>query len=154
MQDHQAYLTQERHDELTAELQELKTAGRKGIAERLKHSKDMGDLSENFDYQEARDEQVRLEQHILQIEELLKRSVIIKKSEGVHTARIGSKVTVQKGKTVVVYTIVGSNEAHPAAGLISNESPLGRGVLGKKVGDMVSVRAPVGETAYQILAIE
>lgn len=154
MQDHQAYLTRERYDELTAKLQGLKTAGRKGIADRLKHSKDMGDLSENFDYQEARDEQVRLEQHIAQIEELLKHSVIIKKSEGAHTVRIGSRVTVQKDKAVITYTIVGSNEAQPTAGLISNESPLGRGILGKKVGDMGSVRTPAGEASYQILAIE
>ncbi|MFH1162240.1 MAG: transcription elongation factor GreA [Candidatus Jorgensenbacteria bacterium] len=154
MQDHQAYLTRERYDELAVELSTLKTAGRKGIADRLKHAKDMGDLSENFDYQEAREEQVLLEQRIVQIEELLKRSVIIKKSEGAQTVRIGSRVTVQKDNAVLAYTIVGSNESQPMSGFISNESPLGRSILGKKVGDTVAVRIPAGEAKYQILAIE
>ncbi len=154
MRTQKAYVTQERHDELAAELSELKTAGRKKIADRLKHAKDMGDLSENFDYQEAREEQARLEQRIAQIEELLKRSVIIKKSEGSQTVRIGSRVTLQRGRAVVAYTIVGSSEAQPVEGLISNESPLGRSVLGKKVGDMVAVRTPAGEATYEIIAVE
>ncbi len=154
MHDHRAYLTQERYDELAVELNTLKTAGRKDIADRLKHAKDMGDLSENFDYQEAREEQSRLEKRIVQIEELLKRSVIIKKPEGSQTVRIGSRVRVQNGSDVVAYTIVGSSEAQPTAGFISNESPLGRGILGKKVGDTVAVRTPAGEAAYQIIAIE
>jgi transcription elongation factor GreA len=152
--DHRAYLTQERYDELAAELRALKTEGRKDIADRLKHAKDMGDLSENFDYQEARDEQARLEQHITQVEELLKSAVIIKRPGGAETVRIGSKVTLEKDKVVSTYTIVGSNEAEPTAGLISNESPLGRSVLGKKAGATVAVRTPAGETTYQILAIE
>lgn len=154
MYEHKTFLSQERHDELVSELHELKTEGRKRIAERLKHAKDMGDLSENFDYQEAREEQVRLEQRILQVEELLKNAAIIKKGGKGETVRIGSKVTVEKGKAVTVYTIVGSDEAQPVAGLISNESPLGKSLLGKKVGTAVSVRTPGGEVHLHIIAIE
>ncbi len=154
MQNQTTYLTQERRDELAAELRTLKSDGRKKIAERLKHAKDMGDLSENFDYQEAREEQARLEQRIVQVEEILKNSAIIKKTDGAQTVRVGSVVTLQKGETVVKYTIVGSQESQPLSGLISNESPLGRGLLGKKAGVSVAVRTPAGEAAYRILAIE
>ena len=148
------YLSQERYDELRKELEELKTEGRQTIAQRLKQAKELWDLSENSEYQEAREEQSRLEQKISQLEDLFRYSSIIKKAAGSQTVRIGSKVKVRKNNEFFTYTIVGSNEARPMEGLISNESPIGRGLLGKKVGDTVFVRAPKGEITYQILAIE
>lgn len=149
------YLTQERHDELVKELSELKTKGRQKVAGRLQQAKELGDLSENFDYQEAREEQSRLEQRIIELEGLLRQSSIIKKSASTATVRIGSKVKVKKnGGDTLVYTVVGSNEAHPTEGLISNESPIGKALLGKKAGDTVKVRAPKGEIEYQIVEIE
>jgi len=148
------YLSPERFEELNKELNELKTKGRQEVALRLKAAKDLGDLSENSEYQEAREEQSRLEQRIFELEELLKNSTIIKKSQGSQTVRIGSKVKVKQGENIFEYKIVGSNEANPAEGLISNESPIGRGLLGKKVGDMVSITVPRGEVVYHILAID
>ena len=149
-----AYLTQDRYDELQAELETLKTTGRKKIASRLKQAKELGDLSENSEYQAAREEQMRLEQKINQVEDLLRHSTIIKKPKGVETVEIGSKVKIKKNKEFISYTIVGSNEADPVGGFISNESPLGRNLLNKKIGDVVYVKTPNGEISYQILAIE
>jgi transcription elongation factor GreA len=148
------YLTQERFNEIVEEVNRLKGEGRKAVAERLKQAKELGDLSENFDYQEAREEQARLEAKINELEEILRNSVIIKKSAGNLTVRIGSKVKLRKNNEVFTYTIVGSNEAKPEEGFISNESPIGRVVLGKKVDDRVTVKTPKGEVVYQILAIE
>jgi len=148
------YLTQERYNELLEELNNLKTGGRREIAERLKQAKELGDLSENAEYQEAREEQSRLEKKISQLEELLRNSTIIKKATGTATVRIGSKVKVKKDREIVSYTIVGSNEAEPDQGLISNASPIGHGLLGKKIGDIVAIRTPKGENLYQILNIE
>lgn len=149
-----AYLTQERHDEIIQELKELKTKGRQEIADRLKQAKDLGDLSENFDYQEAREDQRRLEERISSLEDIIRHSVIIKKAMGAATVRIGAKVKVKRNNDVLSYTIVGSNEANPAQGLISNESPIGKHILGKKVGDVVHIETPKGEIAYQVLDIE
>lgn len=148
------YLSQERFEELSKELNELKTEGRQAVAQRLKQAKELGDLSENSEYQEAREEQSRLEQKISQLEDLLRHSSIIKKAAGSQTVRIGSKVKVRKNNEFFTYTIVGSNEARPMEGLISNESPIGRGLLGKKIGDTVFIRTPKGEVTYQVLAIE
>lgn len=148
------YLTQERYKELQKELVELKTNSRQAVAERLKHAKELGDLSENSEYQEAREEQSRLEQKINYLEELFRHSSIIKKSEAGDTVKIGSKIKVRKGKEFTFYTIVGSSEANPENGFISNESPIGRGLLGCKVGDMANVATPRGEISLQILAID
>lgn len=152
-----AYLTQERYDEIVREVNKLKTEERKRVAERLKNAKDLGDLSENFDYHEAREEQSRLEGRIHELEEILRNSVIIKKASGNSTVRIGGRVAVIRpgeGLGEVVFTIVGSSEAKPAEGFISNESPLGRALLGKKVGDTVTVTTPKGASAYQVVRIE
>lgn len=151
-----SYLTQERHDELQKELEQLKTAGRQEVAKRLKQAKELGDLSENSEYQEARDEQRRIEQRISQLEDVLHSAVIIKKTDRPQTVRIGSVVKVKKegNADTGIFTIVGSNEAQPLEGRISNESPIGRGLLGKKVGDSVKVQTPKGEASYQILSIE
>lgn len=149
------YLTKERHEVLVKESQELKTEGRRRVAERLKRAKEFGDLSENSEYQEAREEQSYLERRIQELEEVLRHSVIIKKNEEtVSVISVGSKVVVAKDGKDVAYTIVGSNEAHPAQGLVSNESPIGKALLGKKAGDRVEIQTPKGKTEYKVVSVE
>ncbi len=148
------YLSPERQREITEELDSLRTSGRKDVAERLKAAKELGDLSENSDYHEAREEQARLETRIAELEEILRHAVIVRRSESVGTVRVGSNVKVKRNGEKLSYTIVGSSESRPAEGLISNESPVGQALLGKKPGDSVKVRTPGGEVEYEILSIE
>jgi transcription elongation factor GreA len=156
MDNNSSYLTSERYEELKKELDDLKTAGRQKVAKRLRQAKELGDLSENVEYQEAREEQRRIEQRIGQLEEIVRNAVIIKKSDKPQTVRIGSVVKVKKagGAEVNAFSIVGSNEAQPFEGRISNESPIGRGLLGRKVGETVRIKTPNGEVEYHILDIE
>ncbi len=148
------YLTKERLEELTAELETLKGKRRVEVAERLKQAKEYGDLSENSEYAEAREEQASVETRIAELEDLLKQAAIIKKSEGGDTVTVGSTVTVKRGEKVMSYTIVGSYEVKPEEGRISDESPLGKAFLRRKVGDTVSAATPAGAATYEILKIE
>jgi transcription elongation factor GreA len=148
------YLTKERLEELAQELKTLKGKRRMEVAERLKQAKEYGDLSENSEYVEAREEQANVETRIVELEELLKQAVTIKKAEGGDTVTVGSTVTVKKGDKVMSYTIVGSYEVKPEEGRISDESPLGKAFLRKKVGDAVNVTTPAGATTYEIVKIE
>lgn len=148
------YLTKERLEELKQELDDARNVKRADIAERLKHAKEYGDLSENSEYAEAREEQALVEARVFELEELLKKAVIIKKSEGAEKAEVGSTVTAKKGDQIFRYALVGSYEAKPEEGKISDESPLGRAFLGRKVGDDVTVAAPSGTAVYQITKIE
>ncbi len=150
----QYYLTKERLEELKKELENLKSEKRLDVAERLKRAKEYGDLSENSEYSEAREEQSRVEGRIFELEETLKKAVIIKKSAGSEQVEVGATVTVKKDLNVFRYMIVGSNEAKPEEGKISNESPLGRAFLHRKVGDKVMAKTPGGEVSYQITKIE
>ncbi len=148
------YLTEERLKELQKELEMLKTQTRLEVAEHLKRAKEYGDLSENAEYAQAREEQSQLETRIFELEELLKRAVIIHKTEGSDVVLVGSKVTVKVNGIPREYTIVGSNESRPEEGKISNESPIGRALLGHKVGDSITIAIPSGQTVYQISKIE
>lgn len=148
------YLSKERFDELTAELADLKTTKRIEIAQRLKTAKEYGDLSENSEYAEAREEQASVETHIAELEDLLKNVEIVTKTKGNGTIQVGSTIVVGKGGKEMTYVIVGSYEADPLAGKISDESPLGRSFMGKKVGDKVNVDAPAGKVSYEILKVE
>ncbi len=148
------YLSKERLEELKAELEDLKTRKRREIAERLKNAKEFGDLSENSEYTEAREEQARVEGRIFELEETLKQAVIIEKSGSANTVSVGSKVILKKGGQSFTYIIVGSNETSPEEGKISNESPLGQSLLGHKVGDRVSVKTPDGEVIFTVDAIK
>lgn len=148
------YLSKEKYEKITHELEFLKTKGREDIAERLKAAKDLGDLSENSDYQEARDEQARLEGRIAALEETLRKSEIIHRSGNSTTVNVGTKVKVKRNRKVEEYTIVGSNEADPARGLISNESPIGRALLGKRAGDEAIIMTPKGEVKLHVVSIE
>ncbi len=148
------YLTPERFEELKNELNNLKTVRRIEVADRLKRAKELGDLSENAEYTEAREEQTAIETRIVELEEMMKNASVIQGGAGKDKVRIGSTVEVEKNKQQIKYKIVGPEEASPASGLISNESPLGEAFLDKKVGDLVKVKTPSGEMAYKILNIE
>jgi transcription elongation factor GreA len=148
------YLSKERLEELKQELDTLKKTKRAEVSDRLKLAKEYGDLSENAEYAEARDEQAVVETRIFELEEMLKKAVVIKKSEGSDTVLVGSTVTAKKGDQVVKYMIVGSYEAKPEEGKLSDESPLGRAFLKHKVGDNVIVQAPSGQVSYLITQIE
>lgn len=148
------YLSEERLAELQKELQTLKTTARQEVAEHLKRAKEYGDLSENSEYVEAKEEQSRVETRIFELEEMLKRAVIIPKDapKG-DTVQVGCRVTVKKDGKAAEYVIVGSSESKPEEGKISNESPLGRAFLGKSVGDKVEVSTPAGKMIYEITKI-
>ena len=148
------YLTKERQDELEKELETLKHQSRLEVAEHLKRAKEYGDLSENAEYAEAREEQNAVETRIFELEELLKKAVIIKKSGCADQVQVGCRVTVHKNGQIFQYMIVGSNESKPEEGKISNESPIGQALLGKRVGDSVLVTTPAGQVTYQITKIE
>lgn len=150
----QQYLSQERFDELTGELAELKTTKRIEIAQRLKTAKEYGDLSENSEYAEAREEQATVETRISEIEDLLKNAAIMQKAKGGDTVEVGSTIVVKKAGKEMTYTLVGSYEADPLAGKVSDESPLGKAFMKHKVGDKVHVAAPAGTVTYEILKIE
>lgn len=148
------YISEEGLEKLKQELQELKTTTRQEIAERLESSKALGDLSENAEYQEAKEAQSLNESRIAELEETLRNIVVIQKPTSISVVQIGSTVTVLRNGVEERYMIVGTEEANPAGGRISNESPLGKAFLGKKVGETVMVKTPVGEAMYAVVRIE
>jgi len=148
------YVTKERLAELRAEHGDLKTRKRREVAERLKNAKEFGDLSENSEYTEAKEEQEHVERRIFELDEILKQASVIKEGGQAEQVRMGSTVNVRFGETIVTYRVVGSDETRPEEGKISNESPLGTALLGKRVGDSFSVRTPSGERAYTVMKIE
>ncbi len=148
------YLTLEKKTELENELNTLKTVRRKEVADALLYAKSLGDLSENAEYQQAREDQANCEERIAHLEQILKNAVIMDKHHAGHV-EVGTTVTVTKkgGKEDRTFTIVGSEEADSFDGKISNESPLGKALLGKNKGDTVTVEAPKGQMVYTIKAI-
>lgn len=146
------YVTEGRLEELKAELEVYKTIKRQEVAARLQEAKELGDLSENTAYDEARQEHERVELHVAELTDMIKHAVIIKHQKS-DSVTIGAKVTVKKDKKTMIYEIVGSDEADPTAGKISNESPLGKSFLGKKVGEKVTVSTPAGPVHYEIVEI-
>ena len=150
----QTYLSPEGIETLKKELQELKTKKRQEIARRLQEAKDLGDLSENAEYFEAKEAQSLNENRIAELEELLKNAVVIKTPSAEDVVRIGSTIETKSNSNTEVFSLVGSAEAKPQEGKISNESPLGRAFLGKKAGDEVEVKTPGGIVKYKIIKIE
>jgi len=150
------YLTKEKLDELTKELDFLKTTRRKEIAEKLEFAKSLGDLSENAEYHEARENQAATEERISKIENIISSAIIITKKKGDDMVRVGSTVTVQRmnEKNIREYQIVGSEEADMASGKISNKSPIGEALLGKSKGEVVQYETPVGKIACTIIDIK
>jgi transcription elongation factor GreA len=144
-------ITEEGRDELQTELDELK--GRRGdIADKIAEARDFGDLSENAEYDSAREEQGLVESRIAEIEDILLNADIIKAGKSSKVG-LGSKVELRMGKKTVAYTVVGPVEADPLEGKISNESPIGEALMNKKVGDAVTINTPKGEITYEIVSI-
>lgn len=148
------YLTPEKKLELENELNHLKTVRRKEIADALEYAKSLGDLSENAEYHQAREDQANCEDRIAHLEQILKNAVIMDKHHAGHV-EVGTTVTVLKkgDKDERQFTLVGSEEADSFGGKISNESPLGAALLGKAKGDTVTVSTPKGDVEYTIKAI-
>lgn len=147
-------LTQEGLVKLNEELKELLGKKRPEVIERIREAAAHGDLSENADYAQAREEQSFIEGRIQEIEDIIKNAEIITTNGHGNTVTIGSTVTVQVGGQEKKYAIVGSNEANPKEGKISNESLVGKALLGRKVKEKFKVATPAGEMEYEIVSIE
>lgn len=148
-------LTKEGLEKLRAELENLRTVGRTDIAEKIRVARGYGDLSENSEYDEAKNEQAKIEARIIELEKMLENVVIIADDVDTDVVTIGVTVTVYdvEFEEELTYKVVGSAEADPMNGLISDDSPVGRALLGTKVGDEVVAEAPVGELRFKIVSI-
>ncbi len=148
------YITEEKRKALEQELKDLKGPKRKEILENLAYAKSLGDLSENAEYHQTREDQGKLEARIAKIEQILQSSEVVKGGGG-DTIEIGSKVVVKKegDKIEKSYIIVGSEEADMALGKISNHSPFGKAMFGKKKGDNISFQTPKGMVNYKIINV-
>jgi transcription elongation factor GreA len=149
------YLTKEGLEELKNEYQELSKVKRPDILARVSQARSMGDLSENAEYVAAREELSFIDGRIDELEELIKQAVLIQEShaKGSHVVKLGSTVTVNvKGKKEI-FMVVGEWEADPKEKKISHESPLGKALLGKRIGEKVEVEAPVGKLGYTIVSV-
>ncbi|MDO8466728.1 MAG: transcription elongation factor GreA [bacterium] len=147
------HLSSEKLEELKKELEILKTQKRAEVAERLKRAKELGDLSENAEYMEARDEQVQVETRIFELEDMIKNAILITQVKG-DKVQIGSEIEVEKDGKKLALKIVGHNETDPAGGKISNESPMGSAFMHKSKGDSVKVKTPAGEMTYKIVSVK
>lgn len=139
--------------ELEAELEQLKTEGRVDIAEKLKVARSYGDLSENSEYDEAKSEQAKIEARIQELEYQLKNAVIIDNTAS-DKVSMGSRVTVLRDGQKFVYEIVGFSQSNPSQGKISDESPVGKALIGAAVGEKVVVEAPIGNLEFEIKSID
>ena len=148
-------LSQEKFEDLTKELDELRTTRRKEVAEQLEYARSLGDLSENAEYQEAREMQAAVEERINKLESILKNAKIVHGTK-TDSVSMGSTVTVQKvdGDEKHVYIIVGAEETNMFEGKISYHSPLGSALMGKKKGDQFSFHTPRGTQKYKILKVD
>lgn len=149
-------MSAKRLDELKEELHYLQTVREKEVAEQIKEARSFGDLSENSEYDEAKTEQGKLYSKIAEYQDLIEHAEIIAESEDLGKVGIGSVVTVRdvSSGSTLTYKLVGSQEANPMGGLISDDSPFGRSVFGHGEGDIVEVDAPAGVFKYEILSIE
>jgi len=150
-------ITISRRDELEEELNYLKTTREKEVAEQLKEARSFGDLSENSEYDEAKNEQAKLYGRIAEVENILNNAVIIdEQDDKVGVVSLGCTIKVEDVEfgDVEIYAIVGSQEADPAMSRISDDSPFGRAAMGKTIGDEIVYDAPAGPIRYRILAVE
>ncbi len=154
MPDKQVYLTREGYSKLEEELKMLRNVRRPQVAERIRRAKEFTDTVDNAEYDDAKNEQAFVEGRIQDLERMLANAIIIDDHPMTDVVRLGSKVRVKTAEgDLEEYTIVGSLEADPRRGKISNESPVGRALLGKRVGDEVMVQAPGGAFSLRILEI-
>ncbi|MFH1773142.1 MAG: transcription elongation factor GreA [Patescibacteria group bacterium] len=147
-------ISQEGYDKLKKEIKELTTIRRQKIANQIESAKELGDLSENAEYSEAKERQAFNERRIGELAALIKNVTIVQYKSDKSTINMGSVITVITDDKKKEFTIVSFNEANPAEGKISNESPLGTAFLGRKKGDKVLVNTPRGEIKYEIINIE
>src|SRR5256886_14499155 len=154
METQEVFLTDDGWHQAVAQLEVLRTTGRAKVAQYLYDAKESGDVIDNAAYDEAKNEQARLEGRILELEQLLANAKLISKIQ-TDVVTLGSVVDVRNSdEREYRYTIVGSYEAKPSAGMISNESPVGKALLGHKIGDLVFASTPGGVKEYTILNIE
>lgn len=153
---HEAFLTPEKFEELKRELEHLKTVRRKEVAESLEYARSLGDLSENAEYQEARDMQAAIEERILYLEKIIKEAKIVAHDKKGDVVGLGSAVTIQKDgeKDNRTYTIVGSEEANIHEHKLSYLSPLGEALMGKSKGDSFTFNTPNGKMAYKVIEVK
>lgn len=156
MNEQQSYLTAEKFEELKKELDHLKTVRRKEIAESLEYARSLGDLSENAEYQEARDMQGAIEERIAHLEKVIKEAKIVAHDKKGDVIVLGSTVSIQKDKDKDshTYTIVGAEEANIHEKKLSYLSPLGESLMGKIKGDEFSFETPAGKQKYKVLKVE
>ena len=155
MTQQQSYLTPEGEAKLKSELAELTGPRREELSQRLRSAIQMGDLSENADYHKAKEDQGFLEGRIQEIEAILRSAVLIEENTNKDVISIGSRVTIQEeGFPPETYHLVGPTEADPRNGRISHESPIGRALLGRKVGETAEAEAPGGVIEFKVLKIE
>lgn len=154
MNDTQSYLTKEKFEEFKKELEHLKTVRRKEIAESLEYARSLGDLSENAEYQEARDMQAAIEERIAHLENVIKEAKIVSHDKS-DVVGLGSEVSIQKvgEKNTLTYTIVGSEEANIHDKKLSYLSPLGEALMGKVKNDVIEFDTPGGKQKYKVLKV-
>ena len=148
------YLTREGLEKLRRELDELVNVRRAEVATRIHDAKEHGDLAENAEYEDAKNEQAFVEGRIQMLENLVRNAIIIDENHATDHVQIGSTVEVDSSDGRQIYTIVGSAEASPDEGRISNESPVGHALLGHRTGETVVVRVPAGDFSYKIVRID
>lgn len=153
MVNDKVYLTKEGLDELKDEYEELSKVKRPDVLARVTSSRSQGDLSENAEYSAAREELSFIDGRIAELTELFKRTSLIRAAKSNHEVKLGSKVTLHVNGKKEMFTVVGEWEADPTEKKISHESPLGKALIGKKVGDKVQVEAPAGKVNYTIVGI-
>jgi transcription elongation factor GreA len=153
MNNKPTYISREGLEKLRKELDVMVSVRRPEIAQRIHDAKEHGDLTENAEYEDAKNEQAFVEGRIQMLESLIKNATLIDEHTSNDHVQIGSTVKVSGPDGSQTFTIVGSTEAKPAAGRISNESPVGRALLGKKKGENVTVQVPAGDIDYKIVSI-
>ena len=153
MNNKPAYLSKDGLEQIRQELEELVNVRRAEIAARIHEAKEHGDITENAEYEDAKNEQAFVEGRIQALSALIKNAVVIEENHNSTHVQIGSTVTIQSKDGKESFMIVGSAEASPAEGRISNESPVGRALLGRKKGEEVTVSVPAGDSKYKILSI-
>ncbi|MBE0481487.1 MAG: transcription elongation factor GreA [Dehalococcoidia bacterium] len=155
MAQKEVFLTPEGLEKLKAELEHLQSVRRPQVAEQIHRAKELGGTVDNAEYDDAKNEQAFIEGRILTIENMIKNARIIREEEATGIVTLGSKVQVRTAEgEEELYTIVGSAEASPSDGKISNESPVGSALMGKRVGDKVEVQAPAGPIKLTIVALK
>jgi transcription elongation factor GreA len=154
MLDKPVLLTKEGLDKLQRELEELRTVKRNEVAERIKYAMEFGDIAENSEYEDAKNEQGMLEGRILTLEKMVRNAAIIEEHHDGGVVHAGNVVTVKDDSGKKTYTIVGPAEVDVATGRISLESPVGKALMGRKVGDKVTVETPAGARLLTIVSVK